>query len=301
MNITYLDKGVKQDLSDVVRNMDHSDTPFSALIGEEKAISTTFQWKTEGFDAVDASAAIEGADAPTAVDNQGQEYLGYVQIFTNTLSVSGTSLAISTAGSTNKEAHQIELKLKSLKRSVESVYLGGQAKALGSSSVARKTDSAQTLIDVANTKNLAGVGITEDTLLTHLGDVSMKQAGLFDAVMMMPAVQKVAFDKAMNVNRAINVDAAKFSDRFSGVSTYTCAFGVFDVIMNPFMRVDTVAKTSDILIFEPDSFTKHILRPYSYDKLGKKGDKVEYQFITEQGLSLSHPKAAVLFSSVKYA
>jgi len=70
---TYTAKGNREDLSDVIYNIDPTDTPFVTAIGRRNVSNVTFDWQTENLPAVSTTAELEGFElsrsAGTATEN----------------------------------------------------------------------------------------------------------------------------------------------------------------------------------------------------------------------------------------
>jgi hypothetical protein len=68
---SYLLKGVREDLSDLIANISPTDTPFSTAIGKgPPAENTFFEWQTDALASADTTNAIlEGDDVGTYQTN----------------------------------------------------------------------------------------------------------------------------------------------------------------------------------------------------------------------------------------
>ena len=121
---TYLAKGNREDLTDVIYRISPTDTPFLSGVDKENAKATYHEWQTQALATASSSnAQIEGdlatADAATASVRLGN----YTQISRKIPSVTGTQQAVDHAGRGSEMAYQEMLKGLELKRDIESSLL----------------------------------------------------------------------------------------------------------------------------------------------------------------------------------
>ena len=113
---TYLAKGNREDLTDVIYRISPTDTPFLSGIDKETASATYHEWQTQALATASSSnAQIEGdaatADAATATVRLGN----YTQIARKIPRVTGTQQAVDHAGRGSEMAYQEMLKGLELK------------------------------------------------------------------------------------------------------------------------------------------------------------------------------------------
>ena len=103
---TYDSVGIREDLSDVIYNVDPSETPFYSKSAKTKAKNTLVEWQTQALRASAVNAHIEGdattADAVTPTVRLGAR----TQIFKNAVVVSDTDEAVDNAGRAKELAYQ---------------------------------------------------------------------------------------------------------------------------------------------------------------------------------------------------
>jgi len=64
--LTYSAIGNREDLSDVIYNIDPTETPFISGVDKIKASATFHEWQTQALDAVNSTnSVLEGDDAAT--------------------------------------------------------------------------------------------------------------------------------------------------------------------------------------------------------------------------------------------
>ena len=136
---TYDAIGIREDLSDMIYNVDPSETPFYSKSSKTKAKNTLVEWQTQALRASAVNAHIEGdatsADAVTPTVRLGAR----TQIFKNAVVVSDTDEAVDNAGRAKELAYQTLLIAKEQKLDIEKALFANQGNVVGSSTAARKT------------------------------------------------------------------------------------------------------------------------------------------------------------------
>lgn len=136
---TYDAEGNREDLTDIIKNVDPTATPFQTNAGSGKADGTLHEWQMDTYgDAVDTNAKVQ-ADTITAEASTPTVRVGnYTQILRRTFAVAATQEAVKKAGRASEIAHQ---KIKVgvlLKLDLEKSLLKNQAGVGGSTAVAAK-------------------------------------------------------------------------------------------------------------------------------------------------------------------
>ena len=126
----------REDLQDIVYNVDPWETPFITRIPTADATNPLHQWPIDELRAPKTNQTVEGDDLtiqastnPTRVTNQNQ-------IFTETLMVSSTQQAVIQAGVDDEIDYQLVKKTKELRTDVETAALSDQTKSAGDKSTA---------------------------------------------------------------------------------------------------------------------------------------------------------------------
>jgi len=136
---TYDAIGIREDLSDVIYNVDPDETPFYSKSSKTKAKNTLVEWQTQALRASAVNAHIEGdatsADAVTPTVRLGAR----TQIFKNAVVISDTDEAVDNAGRAKEMAYQTLLIAKEQKLDIEKALFANQGNVVGSSTAARKT------------------------------------------------------------------------------------------------------------------------------------------------------------------
>lgn len=139
---TYSNTVMFEDLANAYKLLSPTECPFQAAIGTGSTATTHFDWPIVDLAAVDsANRVIEGEDAP-AIDTatMAKRVSNYTQISDKQVSVSSTSEAIDAAAENlQKMAKQMAIKLKEMKRDIETMLLSNVPAIVGASGTARQT------------------------------------------------------------------------------------------------------------------------------------------------------------------
>ena len=157
---TYDSVGIREDLSDVIHNISPEETPFYSKSAKKAARNTFVEWQTDSLRASAANAHIEG-DATTAEARTATTRLGnYTQIFKNAVVVSDSDDNVDNAGRAKEIAYQTLKIAKEQKLDIEKALFDNNARAAGSSSVARELAGAPAWM---TTNTVAGSGGADPT------------------------------------------------------------------------------------------------------------------------------------------
>ena len=136
---TYDSVGIREDLSNIIYNIDPTATPLYSKSAKTKARNTVFEWMTQALRNATVNANVEG-DATTAQAVIPTVRLqGRTQIFKNAITISGTdnASAIDNAGRQREMAYQSLLEATAQKLDIELALFANTPNAAGSNTVAR--------------------------------------------------------------------------------------------------------------------------------------------------------------------
>jgi hypothetical protein len=137
---TYDATSNREDLSNIIYNIDPFDTPHITAYGRRNVSNVLFEWQTESLPAVDTTADVEGFELERAASTATVRESNYAQIKHRDATITGTQEYANPAGKKSEMAHQIALVGKALKRDVESVLVGTvQTLNAGNATTARTT------------------------------------------------------------------------------------------------------------------------------------------------------------------
>ena len=131
--------GNREDLVDVIYNVDPTETPFLTRCSKVSASNVTHEWQTDTLAAAtDSNVVIEGDDATTDASVPTVRLNNVCQISDKVARVTGTQEAMDSAGRDNEMAYQMIKRGKELKRDMESSLVANNAKVAGSDVLARE-------------------------------------------------------------------------------------------------------------------------------------------------------------------
>jgi hypothetical protein len=288
---SYDEVGIKENVSDVITNLSPRKTPFQSAIGSEKVTQPLFQWQEDSLRAVAVNAKIEGADptdiavAPTVMRNN------YTQIFTESVKVSDRADVIATYGRKKEFAYQMAKTAAALKRDLEHAYVGiDSEKEAGSSSSPSMMDGYFTQLDDASTIYTgAGTPFNEDDLLAALQH-AFEEGADPNRIQVTPtnSVVLAGFAKASGRYRTLTGTGGDAKTLVNVVNLYVSPFGEQKVEINRFL------KAGDTLVYEPEQWSKVVLRPWERKNLAKTGDSTRAMLLGEFSLKHKNRKASAL-------
>ena len=301
---TYDRVGIREDLTDLISNVDPVETPFYSNCGKTEAKNTYHEWQTDSYrEASDANARLEGDDA-TAVARAPRVRLGnHTQISSEVVLTSGTARAVNEAGVSDEHLEQLVKAGIEIKRDMEVQLLSSQAKNAGNSTTARVSAGVGSWISSnfnGGTGAVAPTGDGSDSLTagadravaeSHLTEVMQdifNATGKRDGYMaMMPAdiKSKITTNYSGQVTRYTNVDANSRAPIIGATDFYISDFGKVEFVPNVFMT----AKSTYIL--KKDTWKVAYLRGMKNEKLAKSGDADKEQIICEYALQCQNEKA----------
>lgn len=231
------------------------------------------------------NAALEGADADPARFTARTRMANYTQIFSSTVEVSGSELAVRQIGLADEMDYQKQQRTRELLRDLENSVINGRAPALapqGSGVVRRSMNGLISFI----TTNVLGVGqggFPSDTALTEKQlNLALRQlwtAGGQPDLIVVGGREKRALNAFLASNRRYTAEGETYKD---ALSIYESDFGVCRVILSRWTPPGTV-----LLL---DSTRIEVLplsgRSFQFQPLARTGDRDAGQLIGEYTLEL---------------
>jgi len=296
---TYDSVGIREDLSDIVHNISPEETPFYSKSAKKAARNTFVEWQTDSLRASAANAHIEG-DTTTAEARTATTRLGnYTQIFKNAVVVSDSDDNVDNAGRAKEIAYQTLKIAKEQKLDIEKALFDNNARAAGSSSVARELAGAPAWM---TTNTVAGSGGADPTgdgtdARTDGTPAAFSQAN-FDTVMQsiwvaggkpdtvyLSAFQmNVALGFTGNNNQRSSVQAG--DERVvKSLAVYVTPWGTVEFMPSRENR------SRDVFIMQDNMWEVASLRGTKNVALAKTGDNTTRQVVTELTLCAKNEAA----------
>lgn len=285
---TYDQVGIKEDVSDVISNIDPTATPFATAIRTgKKAISKVVEWQEDSLSAVAENAQIDGDDAPAADQKATEMRTNYTQILSKTAKVTGSAEAVHTHGRKSEMALQLAKKGKEIKLDLEHVLVGlDTTKQAGNdSTIPRKMSSVFPQIDASMKGNAGTADLTEAMVRTRLQ--AAYDAGANTSTLMIKptdADHVAAFATSRDVGNSEKV--------VNSVQVYVTPWGTLRVVLNRLLKADTA------LIFDPEMWELRWLRNWFTQPLAVTGDSMAKQIIGEVTLCHKNAKATAAITNL---
>lgn len=271
---TYDQVGIKEDVSDVITNIDPTDTPMFTMMKTQKVHNRVFEWQEDSLAAAANNAQIEGANASYATLTPTTMRENRTQILTKAFQVSGTADAVATYGRAKETAYQLAKALAEIKLDFERALIGvDNAKVTGSTSAAREMASVSQMI---STTVDAGTNATDpltEAKLLELGQDCFTNGSKPSVLMIKPADSQIVANFAYASGR--NRELAQGRRLVNVVDLYVSPYGEYKVIMNRHQL------TTHAFLIDPAMFKTCVLRPFTRKLLPPQGDADNHFIVGE--------------------
>lgn len=284
---TYDDAAIREDLLDIMTNIDPTEHNFQDLVGTATAQAVLHQWPVDILDTPGDNAAVESADAGTASMTNPTRVTNLTQIFTKPYVVSGTELSVKTAGFTDRKAYEISKKLKALKNDIEFTLVRGSSVTGNGTNTASRLKGVKNFIST-NSTSQSGVSLSETILISYLSN-SWSNGGRVDNIFVGSTLKQRISGFSGNNTRFVGADEKKLVNT---INLYASDFGA-EVIEVKLHRYVTVSgdTNNDVIGVEADTWAVAWLRkPFNKD-LAPTGDAEKGMLIAEGTLEARAEKA----------
>ena len=306
---------MKEDCSDIIFNIDPSDTPVLSNSGRRDVSNTTFEWNTESLPThVSDNAKKEGLDFTSEAPTQVTRQTNITQISSRNATVSGTMSAIAQygKGTGGEMAHQLTLIGKTLKNDVEFVLVSHNPQETGSANqgAARRTESmAHQIARGSNFKAKASSGtsapgsntasftpgsasesLTETFFMDSLEQI-FTNGGNCDAAVVPPGVKREISDFTGRSGQYVTVPESKISNN---ITVLASDFGDIQIMTTRNYEQIGANTSVDIFFADWEYLKVAFLRPFTTQQIAKQGDSDSRQIIVEFGAQVSNFNACGL-------
>jgi len=297
---TYDQIGIREDLSNVIYNVDPQDTPFLSMAPRGNAKQTFHEWQTDTYAAVSDNKAIEGADATFAAAAPTVRVGNRTQIGQKTAMISGTLEATDRAGRDREMNFQMLKRGVELKRDMENALVGlNNAAVTGDTTTARELASYQSWVATNDIFGSGGVSPTGDgtdartdgtqaafteSMLEDAVDLIWNAGGNADT-MMVGSFNKRAINAFVGRSTTTDHNVAARSI-ISAADVYKSDYGDLKIIPNRFSRA------RDCLIYEKDKWAIAFLRNMLTRSIAPTGDAEKRQVVVEYTLEARNEKSS---------
>lgn len=275
--------GAREDVLDLITQVDPEETPFLSRIGVGQAANRYHEWVQDTLESGTATggASVEGADAvQRALDARTRLY-NWSQITTYVFGISGTQEATSQYGLESEYSYQLEKAMKVVKIMQEQILLNSTSSTGGMGTVCATGGRAlRGLIDCITTNVQTGSGTScalTETLFNNLLQTIFENGNGRPDVAFANGFQKRRISAfSSNNTRFINMQDQKTLR--NTITAYESDFGTINVVLDRWMPKSVVP------VLQMDTFKVAYLRKPFVQQLGITGDSKNAQIITEYTL-----------------
>lgn len=302
--VKYDQVGIREQLTDKIYDLSPMDTPFMTAIGRGSAAKNTYaEWQNDAIDDAAENAALEGDDASYATASATTRLGNYTQIFTKSVSVSGTAQAMDTAGRRNELLYQVDKRSREMKRDMEFAITQNRASHAGSRATARKLAGFEAWITTNASRGSGGAsgGFTAAKTVTAATDASSTNVRTFTEALLKAQIKSIWDNTGDSIplvivgshNKQIASGfsgiATQYSDKGNAMSSKGISIlGAADIYVSDFGKhrivPDHFSRARSALLVNPKHWEMRYLRPFSVTTLAKVGDADKRQMIAEATL-----------------
>lgn len=313
---TYTQTNIREDLEDLIYNVDPFRTPIFNMTKKGEAKQTYHEWDVDILAAQNAANASVQGDNPTNILVNPTGRMGnYTQIPSKTIQLSGTLQAVVAAGGTNKMGYQLMRNAKALKRDIEGIFTANTAKSAGNSTTAAFSAGLPTFIATnavfqtsSSGANPTGAGayvtvgtenfyaggqprtdngtttaITETQVKSMLELVYTNSGDCPEYGVVSPTNKQIISTFTGPGTRFIKVEDALLQTK---IDVYESDFGDVKIIPDIFL-----ARSRDTFWLQPNYLKAEYLRPFQTIPLAKTGDSDQKMLLCELTLNPTNEHA----------
>jgi hypothetical protein len=294
----------REDLSDIIYNIDPTDTPFVSSIGRRNVTNINFDWQTEELPAVDGDNAFaEGFELQRTVSTPTVRLSNTCQISKRDATVSGSQNKANAAGKAKEMAHQMALVSKALKRDVEKILVGEQGRDTGSVSGIRKTRALESWLATNVLRGDSGNDASSETATPTDGDQRALTEDLVKEAMQTAYING-AEPSILMVGPVNKLQVSRFEGRAgtqvsvgqnlvtNNVTVYASDFGDLKVVVNRWQRERTA------FLLDPAYAAVGYYRNFQRTPIAKIGDADTEMIVVEYGLEMKNEKAHAAIADI---
>jgi hypothetical protein len=318
-NSISMSTNVREDLEDVIWELDPMDTWALTNLDRVDASATYHEWLSDNLAAAAANIVREGDDAGFVTATPAQRLGNHCQIANKTFIVSETLETVKKAGRATEAGRLGKKLLKELKRDMEFAIVTNQASSAGGSATGRALASMESWIAgptattagqqanvvtattnaaTATTPGFSGGTVaapTDGATLGALTEGQLKAAlegswtdGGDPRVILVPSAQKKAIDGFTGIaTRFVDTSPKAQAPIIGAANMYVSSFG------SPHMVVlSRYVRSSVVLCIDPDYWALAFLRNPQKTPLAKTGDAKKTLIVTEFTLVCRNPAAS---------
>jgi len=310
---TYDNTVIREDLEQQYTMISPEETPFQTAIGVGPAATNTYhEWTVVELATPSTSnRVVEGDDAPNEDDGTlGTRFGNYTQISDKIVAVSNTSEAVDAAAeNVQRLAAQVALKLKEMKRDMESMLLQNIVAAPGSSGTARQSAGLPAWLRTNIVLGASGAAPTlsgttagyPNAVLTPGTAVVLTETNLNNVIELCwnegasPTIIMVNANNKRVISKNFTGNATRYKDAIdkrltAAIDVYDSDFGELSVVPNRFQQTTASANYS-VYVLDPEYASLSFLETPRQTELAVTGHAKRRMVHCEYTLKVSNQKA----------
>lgn len=298
--------GIREDLSDMIWNIDPYDTPLTSASPKITAENRYHEWQTDTLAAASAdNAHIEGDDTTAEAVTPTTRVGNRTQIFKKSVQISGTDMGLNKAGRAREMAYQILKRTREIKLDIEAAMFANQAQVTGSGVIAGRLAGLGAWV-TTNVNNVGGGGAnptgngtnartdgSQTAFIQDDFDLTMQEiwteGGRPERVYLSPFQLNAATAFVGMNNQRSSIDASRDEVRNS-LDVYVTNFGKVEFVPSRLCR------SRDVWILQSDIVKVATLRSLKNEELAKTGDSEKRQLVTELTMCVGNEQALGLIA-----
>ena len=259
---TYDTTGMREDLIDVIANIDPVSTWFQSNIGNARASQRYHEWLLDSLAAPAANVQIEGDSLTATAIIPPVRSGNYCQILNKKFSITETEEVTNKAGRSSEVAYQKANKLKELANDIEYALIINASAVSGGTGTGRQLKGLSGWI---TSNNITGTGTESQPLTETLfndGLQAVWNAGGKPSNCLMGAFQKRKIDAFTSNTKNVNADERKLVNH---IAVYESPFGTVSLRIHHIMQSDVASKI--FILGDMGLWKKAYLRPLQWKEL----------------------------------
>ena len=236
---TYDTVGMREDLIDVISNIDPVSTWFQSNIGNARASQRYHEWLLDSLAAPAANAQIEGDVLTATAIVPPVRSANYCQILNKKFSITETEEVTEKAGRASEIAYQKAKNLKELANDIEYALIVNSSAVSGGTATARQLKG---LTGWITSNNVTGTGTESQPLTETLFNDGLQlvwNAGGKPSNCLMGAFQKRKIDAFTSNTKNVNADENKLVNH---IAVYESPFGTVSLRIHHIMQSEAPSK-----------------------------------------------------------
>lgn len=281
---------VPEQVENAIYMFEREETPIFSNSAKEKAETTSPEWLSDSLRAASTNALVEGGALTATARVSPTRVKNLTQIFTETISVTGTNEAVNKYGGYKSElGYQMEKATRAVKRDIEKQITSNRASVANvSDTTAGELGGLETWIETNVSRGSGGSNGGYSNGVTTTATDGTQRALTLDLIL---NVAKTGYDNGARFNQiqtgsfnklkisSMSGNATRTSQEKNMISnTITVLetdFGKFTAMINPQMR------TRSLFMIDPSNIKIMNLRPFTKVNLAKTNDSTEKALLTE--------------------